>query len=83
MLGRRLEEFANREFSSAASYFDGALQRQPKNGDLYVYALYAMCMSGDRDQAQSLASQANGRLESTGEGRELQTWFAATFDLRF
>ena len=78
-----MDDLARRDFRSAARHFGQALEQQLGGDTLYAYYLYAVCMSGNLEYAQSLVGQTNQRFDESPEGQKLRHWFEQTFALVF
>jgi predicted membrane-bound spermidine synthase len=78
-----MDDLARRDFRSAARHFGLALEQQLGGDTLYAYYLYAVCMSGNLEYAQSLVGQTNQRFDESPEGQKLRHWFEQTFALVF
>jgi hypothetical protein len=78
-----IDALADREFAVAVQYIERALGRHPRNDQLFLLYVYALCMSGDLDRAQTVATNGSARFGKTTEGRELRSLLQKTFDLGF
>jgi predicted membrane-bound spermidine synthase len=78
-----IDALADREFAVAVEHIERALGRHPRNDQLFFIYVYALCMSGDLDGAQAVATNGRERFGKMTEGRELRSWLEKTFDLRF
>ena len=78
-----MDDLAKRDFNTAARHFGQALEQRPGNDELYAYYLYAVCMTGNLEVAQSLVGQTSRRFDKSPEGLKLKRWFEQTFALAF